>query len=234
MKAEIIVRDLFRSFQHAIVVTRWFQCRYFWINSLCIIQDSTEDWQHENGLMRHVYKNAWLNVAATAVADSFSGLFIDRKPFIVSTGVVSIFWESNLLTEMFYFFLRDFWKDGVGRAFLNKRAWVVQKRFLFRRNLHFESRDIFFECHELEACETFSKRLPMFFKEALINRFKEINVFSIQNATAKVKSFFRNWQKIRNAYTNSNLTYTNNKMIALSDVVDEFQNMSNYTYLAEL
>ena len=143
MKAGILVGDLPRSFQNAIVVTGWFQCRYLWIDSLCIIQDSKEDWQSESGLMRHVYKNAWLNIAATAAADSSSGLFVDRKPLLVSTGAVSISWEGNLPTGMFYFFLRDFWEDEVGRAPLNRRAWVVQERFLSRRNLHFGSRGLF-------------------------------------------------------------------------------------------
>ena len=86
----------------------------------------------------------------------------------------------------------------------------------------------------MEACETFPKRLPTFFKEALVNRFKEIDLPQLQNATAKAKSFLRNWQKIRNAYTNSSLTYTSDKMVALSGVADEFQSMSNYTYLAGL
>lgn len=234
MKTGIFVGDLPRSFQHAIVVTGWFHCRYLWIDSLCIIQDSTEDWQNESSLMRHVYKNAWLNISATAAADSSSGLFFDRKPSLVSAGAVFISWEGNLPTGMFYFFLRDFWEDGVGRAPLNRRAWVVQERFLSRRNLHFGSRGIYFECHVMEACETFPKGLPTFFKEALINRFKAIDVPPVPTATAGAKSFLRNWQKITNAYTNSSLTYASDKLVALSGVADEFQNMSNYTYLAGL
>ena len=234
MKTRIRKGGLPRSFQHAIVVTGWFQCRYLWIDSLCIIQDSTEDWQNESGLMRHVYKNAWLNIAATGAADSSSGLFFDRKPSLVSTGTVSISWEGDLPKGMFYFFLRDFWEDGVGRAPLNRRTWVVQERFLSRRNLHFGSKGIFFECHELEACETFPKRLPTFFRDSLKNRFKEIDVPSVENATARAKSFLRNWQKISTAYMDSHLTCASDKMVALSGVADEFQNMSDYTYLAGL
>lgn len=234
MKRGISVKDLPRSFQHALVVTGWFQCRYLWIDSLCIVQDSIEDWEKESGLMRHVYKNAWLNVAATAATDSSSGLFFNRKPSLVSTGSVLTSWEADLPKGMFYFFLRDFWEDGVRRAPLNRRAWVVQERFLSRRNLHFGSRGIFFECHELEACETFPKRLPTFFKQSLENRFKEIDVTPDQNAPDRVRSFLRNWQKIRTAYMDSNLTYASDKMVALSGVAEEFQKMSNYTYLAGL
>ncbi|KAL8794951.1 MAG: hypothetical protein Q9195_002533 [Heterodermia aff. obscurata] len=234
MKTGISVEDLPRSFQHAILVTGWFQCRYLWIDSLCIIQDSIEDWQSESGLMRHVYKNAWLNIAATAASDSSSGLFFDRVPSLVSTGTVSTCWEGSLPKGTFYFFLRDFWEDGVGRAPLNRRAWVVQERFLSRRNLHFGSRGMFFECHELEACETFPKRLPIFFKQAWVNRFKEIDVPPTQDAADRAKSFLRNWQKISTVYMDSNLTCVGDKMVALSGVADEFQNMSSYTYLAGL
>ena len=75
LKSGISISDLPKTFQDSITVAGWFQCKYLWIDSLCIIQDCIEDWRKENADMRHVYKNAWLNVAATGAPDSSFGLF---------------------------------------------------------------------------------------------------------------------------------------------------------------
>ena len=40
-----------KSFRGALKVAARLKVRYLWIDSLCIIQDSTEDWQREASLM---------------------------------------------------------------------------------------------------------------------------------------------------------------------------------------
>ena len=117
---------------------------------------------------------------------------------------------------------------------MSRRAWVVQERFLARRNLHFGSESIFFECHELEACETFPGRLPAVFRRQLINRFKGVHPSTDPNPTARAISFLKNWQKIVHAYMQCDLTYASDKLIALSGVAEEFRSISDDTYLAGL
>ena len=95
LKRGISISDLPKPFQYSITVAGWFQCKYFWIDSLCIIQDCIEDRRKESADMRHVYKNAWLNIAATGAPGSSSGLFSDRNPALVSTGSVSMSWDGN-------------------------------------------------------------------------------------------------------------------------------------------
>lgn len=45
---EIRLEDLSRSFQDAIVITRCLDFRFLWIDAICIIQDSVDDWAHES------------------------------------------------------------------------------------------------------------------------------------------------------------------------------------------
>ena len=71
------------TFADAIQITRAIGIRYLWIDSLCIIQDSVEDWQKEASLMDHVYEHAWCNIAATKARNSSEGLFSDRDPSTV-------------------------------------------------------------------------------------------------------------------------------------------------------
>ena len=234
LKRGISISDLPKTFQDSITVAGWFRCKYLWIDSLCIIQDCIEDWRKESAEMRHVYKNAWLNIAATGAPDSSSGLFFDRNPSLVSTGLVSASWGGNIPKGTFHFFLRNVWAHGVGRAPLSRRAWVVQERFLARRNLQFGAESMFFECHESEACETFPGQLPIFFERRLVNRFKGVYPSTDQSPAARTISFLKSWQKIIHAYMECDLTYASDKMIALSGVAEEFRSMSHDMYLAGL
>ncbi len=67
-----------KSFQHAIMVTSDLGYKYLWIDALCIIQDSPEDWLKEGIQMALIYKNAMCNISATASKDSHGGLFRSR------------------------------------------------------------------------------------------------------------------------------------------------------------
>lgn len=61
--------------QQAIYVARRLGFAFLWIDSLCIIQDSEEDWRHESALIGKVYSNSTLNIMATDSKDGTQGLF---------------------------------------------------------------------------------------------------------------------------------------------------------------
>ena len=65
MKTQIHEEDLTPNFRDAVAVCRHLDLRYLWIDSLCIIQDSAEDWLHESSRMHSVYSNSALNIHAT-------------------------------------------------------------------------------------------------------------------------------------------------------------------------
>ena len=71
----ISIDALPKTFQDAIYATWRFGIRYLWIDSLCIIQDSKEDWNVESSLMAKVYSGCVLNLAAASSKDCNGGLF---------------------------------------------------------------------------------------------------------------------------------------------------------------
>jgi hypothetical protein len=75
----ILISDLPRTFREAIEITRRLKVQYLWIDSLCIVQDSTEDWQRESLQMENVYTHSHLNIAATASETGGGGLFRSRQ-----------------------------------------------------------------------------------------------------------------------------------------------------------
>ncbi|KAF2792569.1 HET-domain-containing protein, partial [Melanomma pulvis-pyrius CBS 109.77] len=78
LKEGIEISELAQTFQDAIFTARSLGIRLLWLDSLCIFQDSYEDWQKEAALMSHVYRNAVLNIAASVAADSNASCFPKR------------------------------------------------------------------------------------------------------------------------------------------------------------
>jgi hypothetical protein len=64
MKAGIARKMMSKNFVDAVVTTRRLGFRYVWIDSLCIVQDSPEDWQKEAATMYKVYKFAEITIVA--------------------------------------------------------------------------------------------------------------------------------------------------------------------------
>lgn len=150
------VEALPKSFQDAINFTRRlraaFGVQYLWIDALCIFQDSLDDWRNEGSLMSDIYANAWCNLAAATGKDGTVGLFSDRR----RSGAPSIlvYDDSAKATTVYVLFLASVW-DPVAKSHLVDRAWVHQERTLSRRILHFTTGEIFWECQNLRASETY-------------------------------------------------------------------------------
>jgi Heterokaryon incompatibility protein (HET) len=95
-----------RTFQRTIDVVRSLGTKYLWIDSLCIIQSSTADWEQESAQMGQVYSNGLLNIAATGSTDGEGGLLRERPsklPLESTACYVSSSWtdhcNSNLLVH---------------------------------------------------------------------------------------------------------------------------------------
>ncbi|RYO96014.1 hypothetical protein DL765_011752 [Monosporascus sp. GIB2] len=71
--------ELPKTFQDAVTVTRALGYQFLWIDSLCIIQDSAEDWQQECAKMATIYMRAIVTIAGTKVTDSQSGFLAERQ-----------------------------------------------------------------------------------------------------------------------------------------------------------
>jgi hypothetical protein len=75
LMAGIRVSDFPQTFKDAIHICRSLGVDYLWIDSLCIIQDDTEDWEKEASSMGAVYLNSYLTISALHSADDSQGCF---------------------------------------------------------------------------------------------------------------------------------------------------------------
>lgn len=62
-----------KTFQDAIVVCRRLGIPYLWIDSLCTIQDSKDDWATQSAQMSDIYSNAIVTISTDAAPDSHCG-----------------------------------------------------------------------------------------------------------------------------------------------------------------
>ena len=84
------IADLPKTFREAVVVARHFKIRYLWIDSLCIVQDSDEDWLRESAKMHEVYAHSACTISAAASTGPEGGLFRSRDAKDVHPAFVEV------------------------------------------------------------------------------------------------------------------------------------------------
>jgi hypothetical protein len=130
--------------------------QYLWIDSHCIIQlgDNGDDWEREAKLMENVYSSAYCVFAVTSATSAHEGFLgrgsepesePEREPVCV--------YARDHSDRRFYVStnVEDF-DQHVEEGPLNKRAWVLQERYLARRTLHFAADQVYWECGEEMYC----------------------------------------------------------------------------------
>lgn len=234
------IADLPQTFQDAIAVVRRLGCQYIWIDSLCIVQDSPEDWQHEAALMSEVYTFSHCNIAATWNSSSDDGCFTKRNAAEVEGLVVNTKWTclENITFRVVEFGL---WENLVISASLNRRAWFVQERLLAPRVLHFGRTQLAWECHESEACETYPTGIPIA-QQTDQSMYKRLDpdtegkrLQSLGDSRSSPNLYTSHvWKKIVTAYTAGQLTMASDKLVAISGIAKIWQTLLQDEYLAGL
>jgi hypothetical protein len=241
MMASISYEELSKTFQDAILVTKRLGARYLWIDSLCIIQDCTEDWQRESASMGQIYANSLCNISATAARDGSQGLFFERNPLAVRQVRTQV--TINGVKEWYCLYDTDLLRHNVNQAPLNLRAWVCQERFLAPCNLHFTSNQLFWECDEQWTCETFPEAIP---KPLLENSIKQHLARNLKlpggsSSSQVTDSLFMGewecsdiWLNILYLYGRYALSQFSDKLIAVGGLAALTQRTTKHEYLAGL
>lgn len=131
------ISKLPRTFRDAIEVCRWLNYSHIWIDALCIIQDSDEDWKTEAHAMAEVYGRATLTIVAAHGKDATEGLFVARRPEAIKAFIIECSWGADKSTQRYCLVDERLWMNHVDLCHLSKRAWTVQERFLSLRTLYF-------------------------------------------------------------------------------------------------
>lgn len=227
------------TFLEAIDASIMLDVQFLWIDSLCIIQDSLDDWRKESMLMGDVYNGGSINIAATSSRNGKGGLFRLRNPLEISRCVISTSWEGmeplvlDVLDE-------DLWRTEVSMAPLNQRGWVFQERLLSPRTIHFGRSQLFWECKELMACEAFPQALPkvleprfLYTKMTDLKEIREVALNRFGNDLSTDTGYL-SWYNWIQQYSRTSVTKSSDKLIAVGALARYMEKELNDSYLAGL
>ncbi len=223
-----------KCFREAIQITRELGIRYLWIDALCILQDSQEDWQYESALMTKVYENSYCNIAALDASDNEQGCFFQRDPSLVSRTIIETNWDNELKTS-YDVCPEIFWRQYVTLSRLNRRAWVVQERALAPRVLCYGQQQLFWECLEMDACETYPDGIPFSNPRRWKDLYLHTEIRRMVALEPETKQMLYNyWRETLRVYTGCGLTKAEDKLVAISGLAKKVQSYLGDEYLAGL
>ena len=137
---------LSRTIKDAIDIAQLLDCRYLWIDALCIIQDDKASIQANISAMDRVYTEAWLTVVAAAGKDADGGLpglhrDLPRHNRQLRVDVAEkggpVITVANML---------DSAQAALNFSTWSTRGWTYQERVLSRRLLSFTHSQAYFHC----------------------------------------------------------------------------------------
>lgn len=224
-----------QTFKDAIVFTRRLKDQlgvsYLWIDALCIIQDSPEDWRHESSIMGHIYKNALCNFAASSGTNSHHGLLQARNTFTFHKCIVKGGKESALQGSFSIRSPSD-WFDQLDGSPLSTRAWVHQEILLAPRVLYFTPLCLFWKCSSLCASEKDEELIDSPIPQMMSIQGLALEAYitapgsdGADRADVKHLMVYDFWHHIVRDYSKGEITYPGDRLIAISGLAKETQSL---------
>ncbi|WAO87654.1 HET domain-containing protein [Fusarium falciforme] len=217
------ISSLPQTFQDLITVARRFSVRYVWIDALCIIQDSSQDWASESAAMQYVYANSICTIAASASSGPEGGLFRSRQPEVVCPAVVNVAYGDEAPVDC-YIWDTKYWPRHFERSELLTRGWVFQERFLSPRVLYFGHDQILWECMTDHKCEGFPGGVPDHESDKSSYAIPSLEDSEVnRQGPLFSNTMFRLWTGLAWHYSECTLTKPTDKLAAFAGIAKLFQ-----------
>lgn len=227
-----------QTFQDAITITRYLGTQYVWIDSLCIIQDDSLDWEREAAKMADVYGLAYLVLGASSAAGGSEGFLGPRAHHF--QGSIKVPCPSpHWMAPIHY---RPLLEHPVPNASslhfgpLESRGWTFQERAMAKRFVSFGKHELLWSCSCLWDCECgwtrirrgeSKEKLDMMLKNGAL-LFPRINQLSEED-------LYHEWRTaIVTPYSSRNLTFSKDRLVALSAITKAFNERLDDKFLAGL
>ena len=156
MESGIDFNSLASSFRDAITITRTLNLRYLWIDALCIIQDSPEDWESEAAKIPRYFAQSEVCIAATLAPNAQHGIIHPRMIAKESIGLSSEAGDlgvrpiaEDVLSIVPLPDLMSPWppaRPPIANKPLNEDFRTLQERLFSKRIVHFTKQQMFWQC----------------------------------------------------------------------------------------
>ncbi|KAF4625917.1 hypothetical protein G7Y89_g12246 [Cudoniella acicularis] len=236
---KIPLSDLPLSFQDAIIITRRLGYQYVWIDSLCIIQDSDDDWRREAQKMAGIYQNALLTISAEASDGAHKGIFrsIKRSRVKSDSFTLPCYSTCRQLRGNLRVDLRNRVPSSEAMP-LQTRAWVLQERSLSLRKLQYQATGLVWTCPAASAIEITPwnttparfqtrsmelHRIPHYHLPALLD-------LGVEDPVENDDGTLSWWYHQVSDYMKRSLTYRKDRFPAIAGIAREFSKRTGYHY----
>ncbi|KAK5111715.1 hypothetical protein LTR85_011760 [Meristemomyces frigidus] len=196
---EIPLDVLPQTLHDAIMWTRRLGLRFIWIDNLCIIQDSHEDWRREASMMASIYGSAILTLCA-ASGSIYGGMTDRQNPLTSSAAALFLRRATDGETGEVVYILPQGQKTAVKLpAPTTDRAWCFQEDVLSPRIVRFTTSQIEWQC--------LSDKSHVERRQCLENLRKH-----------EAHRWYTLWYRLVEQYSRKQLSYATDKLTAFSGI----------------
>ena len=204
LRAGISVTRLPLTIRHAVSLCVILEIGYLWVDSLCIIQDSPNDWEIEASKMETVYSASKLTIIAAAAKSCHDGISESTPP-----DSISLF----LSTEpVFQVIARKPARSGYHQRRYNMivadtlatRGWAYQEEFLSSRYMKIATDDVQWKCQVGASCICGESPAEQ------------------TEPTAETVTMLETWEDIVEDFSRRSLTVETDRLVAFSGIARRF------------
>ena len=127
---------------------------------------------------------------------------------------------------------QDLWDQLKESSPLNPRAWALQERLISPRILHYSRTQLFWECAQTRACETYPEPVPNISSTRPKHMdLRRNDLFKTYNGLDS-SQLYAQWIHVVEIYTATFMTKLEDKLVALSGLAKAFQKLTKDVYCA--
>ncbi len=216
--AGVRLEKLPKTIQDAISIAADLGLEWMWVDSLCILQDSNNDWTEESDRIGDIYGGCYVCIAAQGAATSEEGIYCERDPLIYQPCRIS----SRVGDQIHYVLPHhaDDISDCLEEAALSKRGWAMQERLLAPRTIYFGAM-LMWECREQLRAENSTdlgadhRNLKELFRSAIL-----VPEQSFEALGSNEPHIYRTWLVLRRDYTKARLSFPSDRLTAIKGIIN--------------
>lgn len=206
-------------FKDAVTLCRKLGFQYLWIDSLCIVQNSTTDREKQSSQMGAIYSNAVLTIAAASSRSEKESFLTPRESTFCHGHEFDFRGRASMENSIVG--VRNIGPPTNTTQWLSTRAWTLQEELLSTRLLRYDQTELRWECRTLTTCECNAHP---------IDELKECpSLASVHNSP---HSLHIQWPGLVENYSSRQLIRTSDKLPALAGIASSIAKQSGFEYLA--
>lgn len=227
-----------RTLIDAFVLTKKLGIDYLWVDALCIVQGSQEEWEQESAKMGLIYSNAKIVLSSTQSSNVSDGVFMPRSTMPLSQDIASHDGSMCARRNMNHEIITScrtksnkWWEANINNTFpVLSRGWCFQERMLATRIVHFTPTELVWECQKCRKCECGIVQSHLYPAKNNISSAFRICL----GDDVGERGLRQMWREIVRSYSVRKLTNMDDKLAALSGIAALMKKKTGDMYAAGL